>query len=47
MVFRWDYHSTHINQLLVLATLEPGQPQLRETAERWRGYMVGLRAPHN
>jgi len=44
---RWDYHSTHINQLLVLATLEPGQPQLRETAERWRGYMVGLRAPHN
>jgi len=48
-VARWDYHATHVNQLLTLATLEEGAGahQLRETAERWRGYMVGQRAPHN
>jgi len=53
---RWDYHSTHINQLLTLHLIEKsrnagGQGQgddfLKETAERWRGYMMGIKAPHN
>jgi len=43
---RWDYHSTHINQLLVLHSIER-LGFLKETAERWRGYMVGIRASHN
>lgn len=45
---RWDYHSTHINQLLLLATINQNSTQFfTETAERWRGYMIGRRAPHN
>jgi len=43
---RWDYHTTHINQLLLLGMIQ-NNTQLTETAERWRGYMVGKRAPHN
>jgi heparosan-N-sulfate-glucuronate 5-epimerase len=43
---RWDYHATHVNQLLTLSTLDDDQ-QLLQTAERWRGYMIGKRAPHN
>jgi heparosan-N-sulfate-glucuronate 5-epimerase len=45
-VARWDYHSTHINQLLLLSTIH-NNSLLKDTAERWRGYMVGKRAPHN
>ncbi|XP_023326953.1 D-glucuronyl C5-epimerase [Eurytemora carolleeae] len=45
-IARWDYHTTHINQLLLLATIQ-NSTVLSETAERWRGYMVGKRAPHN
>lgn len=45
-ISRWDYHATHVNQLYVLATITSSS-QLRETADRWRGYMVGKRAPHN
>ena len=32
---RWDYHATHVNQLLTLATLEQGAEahQLRCTVE--------------
>lgn len=45
-VARWDYHSTHINLLYILSTLD-SDPVLTETAERWRGYMVGKRAEHN
>ena len=46
---RWDYHATHINQLLTLASIEDEdvENKLRDTAERWKGYMVGQRAPHN
>lgn len=44
---RWDYHSTHINQLLLFATIEKDYRIFRETAERWRGYMIGQRSSHN
>lgn len=45
---RWDYHATHVNQLLLLATLSNDSNHLIErTAERWRGYMLGKRAKHN
>ncbi|ELT98840.1 hypothetical protein CAPTEDRAFT_116543, partial [Capitella teleta] len=43
---RWDYHSTHINQLLLLSTVD-ADPILRDTASRWTSYMQGHRAPHN
>lgn len=47
---RWDYHSTHVNQLLLLATIvqdEHKKKFLSTTAERWIGYMSGKRAAHN
>merc|ERR1712027_160288 len=44
---RWDYHSTHVNQLLLFATIEKDIKIFRETAERWRGYMTGQRSSHN
>ncbi|XP_066247990.1 D-glucuronyl C5-epimerase B [Euwallacea similis] len=43
---RWDYHATHVNQLLLLATIED-DPIFRKTADRWIGYMNGKRADHN
>lgn len=43
---RWDYHATHINQLLLLTTIE-NEPLFVQTAERWVGYMSGKRAAHN
>ena len=43
---RWDYHATHVNQLLLLATIDH-DPLLTVTAERWIGYMSGKRAAHN
>ena len=43
---RWDYHTTHINQLLLLSTIED-DPIFETTAKRWMGYMKGQRAPHN
>ncbi|CAG9760784.1 unnamed protein product [Ceutorhynchus assimilis] len=43
---RWDYHATHINQLLLLDTIEE-EPLFQTTAERWIGYMNGKRADHN
>ena len=43
---RWDYHATHINQLLLLATIDD-DPILEQTASRWASYMKGKRAPHN
>ncbi|KAG8196218.1 hypothetical protein JTE90_007943 [Oedothorax gibbosus] len=45
-VARWDYHSTHVNQLLFLLTIHP-DPTLKSVADRWAGYMKGKRAPHN
>lgn len=43
---RWDYHATHINQLLLLGKLL-NESIFTVTAERWIGYMNGKRAPHN
>lgn len=43
---RWDYHATHVNQLLLLATIDK-DPVIRTTAERWKDYMRGVRAQHN
>ncbi|KAK4298907.1 hypothetical protein Pmani_028777 [Petrolisthes manimaculis] len=43
---RWDYHTTHITQLLLLSSLDP-DPVLSSTAERWKDYMNGKRAKHN
>lgn len=45
-IARWDYHTTHINQLLFLNTLVDSM-QLQSTAKRWISYMKGKRAPHN
>uniref|UniRef100_A0A1B0GJF8 D-glucuronyl C5-epimerase C-terminal domain-containing protein n=1 Tax=Lutzomyia longipalpis TaxID=7200 RepID=A0A1B0GJF8_LUTLO len=35
---RWDYHATHVNQLLLLATIDR-DPIIEQTAKRWQGYM--------
>lgn len=43
---RWDYHSTHINQLLYLNSIDSALI-LQTTAKRWVSYMKGKRAPHN
>lgn len=43
---RWDYHATHVNQLLYIATID-SDPIFTATAERWAQYMKGKRAPHN
>ncbi|XP_076365388.1 D-glucuronyl C5-epimerase B-like [Tachypleus tridentatus] len=43
---RWDYHTTHINQLLLLSTFE-SDPIFKYVADRWIGYMKGKRAAHN
>ncbi|CAI6355611.1 unnamed protein product [Macrosiphum euphorbiae] len=45
-IARWDYHATHINQLLLLATLD-NATVIQTTAQRWIGYMNGARASHN
>lgn len=45
-IARWDYHSTHINQLLFLNTIH-NDPVLKSVSDRWTGYMKGKRAPHN
>ena len=53
---RWDYHATHVNQLLLLSSLlqngsvatdEPTATEFRAVANRWLGYMKGKLAPHN
>ncbi|XP_058806182.1 D-glucuronyl C5-epimerase [Phymastichus coffea] len=43
---RWDYHSTHINQLLLLITID-NDPIFITTSERWIQYMEGKKAAHN
>ena len=43
---RWDYHTTHINQLLYLNTILDDLT-VQTTAKRWISYMKGHRAPHN
>ncbi len=46
---RWDYHSTHVNLLYLLSTIdtEDDSEILGETADRWLSYMLGQRAEHN
>lgn len=43
---RWDYHTTHINQLLLLTTIDDS-PVLKNIASRFMEYMKGKRAKHN
>lgn len=43
---RWDYHTTHINQLLQLVVIE-NDPLFKTTVQRWMNYMKGKRARHN
>lgn len=45
-IARWDYHATHVNQLLLLAGLEKDSI-FGGTARRWEEYMQGKRAHHN
>lgn len=45
-IARWDYHATHVNQLLLLATID-NSTILSATADRWIGYMAGKKAQHN
>ncbi|NXY16771.1 GLCE epimerase, partial [Atrichornis clamosus] len=43
---RWDYHTTHINQLQLLSTIDPA-PIFKEFVKRWKSYLRGGRAKHN
>lgn len=43
---RWDYHTVHINQLLILSLIDK-DPLFANTAKRWMEYMKGKRSPHN
>ena len=45
-IARWDYHSTHINQLLYLYTITRND-LFKTVADRWIAYMKGHRASHN
>lgn len=53
---RWDYHATHVNQLMLLSSLlqtsstdtdEVIAAEFKAVANRWLGYMKGKLAPHN
>ncbi|MEQ2167840.1 hypothetical protein GOODEAATRI_008141, partial [Goodea atripinnis] len=43
---RWDYHTTHINQLQLLASID-NAPIFRDVVKRWKSYLKGIRAKHN
>ncbi|XP_008940383.1 PREDICTED: D-glucuronyl C5-epimerase [Merops nubicus] len=43
---RWDYHTTHINQLQLLSTIDES-PIFKEFLKRWKNYLRGGRAKHN
>ncbi|NXF89854.1 GLCE epimerase, partial [Eubucco bourcierii] len=43
---RWDYHTTHINQLQLLSTIDES-PIFKEFGKRWKSYLRGGRAKHN
>ncbi|NXM45887.1 GLCE epimerase, partial [Gymnorhina tibicen] len=43
---RWDYHTTHINQLQLLSTVDDA-PIFKEFVKRWKSYLRGGRAKHN
>ncbi|NXH81604.1 GLCE epimerase, partial [Edolisoma coerulescens] len=43
---RWDYHTTHINQLQLLGSVDDA-PIFKEFVKRWKSYLRGGRAKHN
>ncbi|NXB51385.1 GLCE epimerase, partial [Leucopsar rothschildi] len=43
---RWDYHTTHINQLQLLSSIDDA-PLFRDFLKRWKSYLRGGRAKHN
>ncbi|XP_035376617.1 D-glucuronyl C5-epimerase B isoform X2 [Electrophorus electricus] len=43
---RWDYHTTHINQLQLLASIDDS-PIFKDFVKRWKSYLKGGRAKHN
>ncbi|XP_026175724.1 D-glucuronyl C5-epimerase B [Mastacembelus armatus] len=43
---RWDYHTTHINQLQLLASID-NSPIFKDVVKRWKNYLKGIRAKHN
>ncbi|XP_028814319.1 glucuronic acid epimerase a [Denticeps clupeoides] len=45
-IARWDYHTTHINQLQLLASIDSA-PIFKEYLKRWKTYLKGGRAKHN
>lgn len=45
-IARWDYHATHVNQLLLLSQIDD-DPLFVSVSQRWIGYMNGKRSPHN
>ena len=45
-IARWDYHSTHVNLLYVLSSVDL-DPVLSNISKRWKNYMLGKRAKHN
>ncbi|KAI8482163.1 hypothetical protein Bbelb_400510 [Branchiostoma belcheri] len=45
-IARWDYHTTHVNLLQLLVSIDP-DPVLAGTLKRWVGYTKGRRAKHN
>ncbi|KAK0136934.1 D-glucuronyl C5-epimerase B [Merluccius polli] len=43
---RWDYHTTHINQLQLLASIDDAAI-FKDVVKRWKSYLKGGRAKHN
>ncbi|XP_005104223.2 D-glucuronyl C5-epimerase B [Aplysia californica] len=43
---RWDYHTTHINQVLQLMVIDD-DPIFKTTVQRWLGYLQGRKSRHN
>ncbi|XP_005997124.1 D-glucuronyl C5-epimerase B [Latimeria chalumnae] len=43
---RWDYHTTHINQLQLLNSIDDS-PVFKDFIKRWKSYLKGGRAKHN
>lgn len=43
---RWDYHTTHINQLQLLSSIDDSSV-FKEVIKRWKSYLKGGRAKHN
>nr|CAB3249271.1 D-glucuronyl C5-epimerase [Phallusia mammillata] len=46
MIARWDYHTTHLSQLALFATIS-SDPIFEKYFNSWQGYMNGKVANHN